>query len=167
MDRVVFLDRDGTINEEVHYLHRPEDLRILPGVAEGIARLRRAGFRIVVVTNQAGVARGYYGPEDVERLHACMNRQLEAAGALAKAAAAGDRYAASALLAGYEKDKAGASALLRDFAAYGAAGLRGAEVSPLRGEAAARAARLALTAIAQLERQVNTKIVLQVLGASI
>ena len=81
MDKVVFLDRDGTINEEVHYLHRPEDLRILPGVAEGIARLRRAGFRIVVVTNQAGVARGYYGPEDVERLHACMNRQLEAAGA--------------------------------------------------------------------------------------
>ena len=68
MDKVVFLDRDGTINEEVHYLHRPEDLRILPGVAEGIARLRRAGFRIVVVTNQAGVARGYYGPEDVERL---------------------------------------------------------------------------------------------------
>ena len=94
-------------------------------------------------------------------------KQLEAAGALAKAAAAGDRYAASALLAGYEKDKAGASALLRDFAAYGAAGLRGAEVSPLRGDAAARAARLALTAIAQLERQVNTKIVLQVLGASI
>ena len=81
MDKVVFLDRDGTINEEVHYLHRPEDLRILPGVAEGIARLRRAGFRIVVVTNQAGVARGYYGPEDVEQLHACMNRQLEAAGA--------------------------------------------------------------------------------------
>ena len=73
MDKVVFLDRDGTINEEVHYLHRPEDLRILPGVAEGIARLRRAGFRIVVVTNQAGVARGYYGPEDVERLEAVLH----------------------------------------------------------------------------------------------
>ena len=40
MDRVIFLDRDGTINEEVEYLHRPEDLRLLPGVGEAIRRLR-------------------------------------------------------------------------------------------------------------------------------
>lgn len=81
MDRVIFLDRDGTINEEVEYLHRPEDLRILPGVAEAIRRLRERGFFIVVVTNQAGVARGYYEEEDVVTLHRCLNERLKAQGA--------------------------------------------------------------------------------------
>ena len=61
MDRVVFLDRDGTINEEVHYLHRPEDLKLLPGVGEALKKLRDAGFKLVVITNQAGVPRGYNG----------------------------------------------------------------------------------------------------------
>ena len=46
MDRVIFLDRDGTINEEVEYLHRPEDLRLLPGVGEAIRRLREHGFAV-------------------------------------------------------------------------------------------------------------------------
>ena len=45
MDRVVFLDRDGTINQEVHYLHKPEDLVLLPGVPEALRALREAGFR--------------------------------------------------------------------------------------------------------------------------
>ena len=67
MDRVIFLDRDGTINEEVEYLHRPEDLRFLPGVGDAIRRLRENGFAVVVVTNQAGVARGYYKEEDVSK----------------------------------------------------------------------------------------------------
>ena len=58
MDKVIFLDRDGTLNEEVHYLHRKEDLRLLPGVAQAIRMWRQQGYRIVVVTNQAGVARG-------------------------------------------------------------------------------------------------------------
>ena len=74
---------------------------------------------------------------------------------------------ASALLAGYEKDKAAASALLRDFCAYAAAGLRGSAASPLQGGDAARALPLATEALWQLERQVNTKIVLQVLGANL
>ena len=94
-------------------------------------------------------------------------KQLEAAEALAKAAAAHDNYAASALLAGYEKDKAAAGVLLRDFCAYAAAGLRGAPVPPLQGRDAARVLPLANEAIWQLERQVNTRIVLQVLGASL
>ncbi len=80
MDKVVFLDRDGTINEEVHYLHRPEDLHILPGAAEGIRLLKEAGFKTVVVTNQAGVARGYYTCEDVEALHRYLNQELEKTG---------------------------------------------------------------------------------------
>lgn len=81
LDKVIFLDRDGTINEEVEYLHRPEDLRILPGVAEAVRNLREHGFKIVVVTNQAGVARGYYSEEDVKRLHRYLNECLEKNGA--------------------------------------------------------------------------------------
>ncbi len=81
MDRVVFLDRDGTMNREVNYLHKPEDLVILPGVPGAIRMLREAGFSIVVVTNQAGVARGYYTCEDVENLHAYFNEVLENDGA--------------------------------------------------------------------------------------
>lgn len=77
MDRIVFLDRDGTLNEEVHYLHRPEDLKLLPGTAEALALLKQAGFKLVVVTNQAGVARGYYTEEDVKALHLYMNLLLE------------------------------------------------------------------------------------------
>lgn len=81
MERIVFLDRDGTINEEVHYLYRPEDLHILPGVPQALAILKEAGFRLVVVTNQAGVARGYYTEEDVKRLHTYMNGILRESGA--------------------------------------------------------------------------------------
>lgn len=77
MDKIVFLDRDGTLNEEVNYLHRPEDLRLLPGVEEGLAQLKRQGFKLVVVTNQAGVARGYYTEEDVAALHCYLNSLLE------------------------------------------------------------------------------------------
>jgi len=56
----VFLDRDGVINEELGYVHRVEDFHILPGVLEGLAVLQRAGYALVVITNQAGIARGIY-----------------------------------------------------------------------------------------------------------
>ena len=81
MEKVIFLDRDGTINEEVSYLHRPEDLVVLPGAAEGIALLKQAGFRVVVVTNQAGIARGYYAPDQMHRLHEYLNSKLLERGA--------------------------------------------------------------------------------------
>lgn len=81
MCKTIFLDRDGTINEEVNYLYRPEDLRILPGAAEAIRLWNEHGFRVVVVTNQAGVARGYYQEQDVERLHRYMNQVLGEQGA--------------------------------------------------------------------------------------
>ncbi|MDY0397272.1 MAG: D-glycero-beta-D-manno-heptose 1,7-bisphosphate 7-phosphatase [Desulfuromonas thiophila] len=77
----VFLDRDGTLNEEVDYLWREEDLHLLPGVPQALAALRRAGFVLVVVTNQSGVARGFFESADVERLHAAMQRRLQAVGA--------------------------------------------------------------------------------------
>lgn len=81
MKKTVFLDRDGTINQEVNYLYRPQDFRFIPGAPEAIGLLNRHGFQLIVVTNQAGVARGYYTEEDVKRLHCYMNEELEAYGA--------------------------------------------------------------------------------------
>ncbi len=81
MEKVIFLDRDGTLNEEVNYLHRKEDLRILPGVPEALRAFRDHGYKLVVVTNQAGVARGYYPEAAVDALHGYLNQILEPAGA--------------------------------------------------------------------------------------
>ena len=58
MDKVVFLDRDGTLNKEVNYLYKPEDMELFSDVPESIKRLNQAGYKVVVITNQAGVARG-------------------------------------------------------------------------------------------------------------
>lgn len=79
--KTVFLDRDGTMNVEVNYLHRPKDLVLIPGTAEAVRLLNEAGYRVVVVTNQAGVARGYYSEEDVVHLHSYMNQLLGVQGA--------------------------------------------------------------------------------------
>ena len=68
----MFLDRDGTINVEVGYLSNPEDLELIPGAARAVARLNEAGFIVVVITNQSGVARGYFTEEDV----AAVNRRM-------------------------------------------------------------------------------------------
>ncbi len=81
MRRAVFLDRDGTINQEREYLHRVEDFCFIDGAPRAIGLLNRAGFLVVVVTNQSGVARGYYAEEDVEALHRHIAAQLAAAGA--------------------------------------------------------------------------------------
>ncbi|MET0384485.1 MAG: HAD-IIIA family hydrolase [Polyangiales bacterium] len=77
----VFLDRDGTLVEDSGYVHRVEDLRILPGVSKGLAALRSAGYWLIVLTNQSGVARGYYDEPAVERFHAALSLQLGAAAA--------------------------------------------------------------------------------------
>lgn len=60
MARAVFLDRDGTIVEDPGFLHQPEDVKLFPGAAEAIRRLNAAGFLVVVVTNQSGIARGLF-----------------------------------------------------------------------------------------------------------
>lgn len=91
--------------------------------------------------------------------------QVDRALALAKAAAARDSYAAAVLLAAYEKDKAGASALLADFRAVSAAGLRDSPHSPVEGETARKALGAADAAMQQISAQVNPKIVLSVLAA--
>ena len=67
LNKVVFLDRDGTLNEEVNYLHKTEDMKLLPGVPQALKKLKDAGYKLIVVTNQAGVARGYYTEDDVKK----------------------------------------------------------------------------------------------------
>jgi D-glycero-D-manno-heptose 1,7-bisphosphate phosphatase len=75
-----FVDRDGVINEERGYVHRIEDFHVLPGVVEGLRRLRDAGYELVVVTNQAGIARGYYDESAYQVLTAHMVRLFAAQG---------------------------------------------------------------------------------------
>ena len=75
-DRAVFLDRDGVVIEEVNYLRRPEQLKLIPGAARAIARLRQAGFKVVVVTNQSGVARGYLTLKTLREVHRLLGRRL-------------------------------------------------------------------------------------------
>ena len=77
----IFLDRDGVINEDRNYVHSVADFHFLPGVLEACRLFVVAGFRLVVITNQAGVARGLYTVEDVEALHFWMAEQFRAASA--------------------------------------------------------------------------------------
>ena len=67
--KAVFLDRDGTLIEDKDYLSRPEDVVIYPGVPQALRRLAEAGFKLVIVTNQSGVGRGYFTLADVENVH--------------------------------------------------------------------------------------------------
>ena len=80
-DAAVFLDRDGTLIEEVGYASRPEQIRILGGVARALAQLADAGYKLIVVTNQSGIARGYATEDDLERFHEELDRQLNLLGA--------------------------------------------------------------------------------------
>jgi D-glycero-D-manno-heptose 1,7-bisphosphate phosphatase len=66
--KVAFLDRDGVINREVNYLYRIEDFEFVPNSISGMKRLLEHEFKIIIVTNQAGIARGYYTVEDYEVL---------------------------------------------------------------------------------------------------
>lgn len=76
LNRAIFLDRDGTINEDAGYTHRRQDWRFLPGVVEALAAFKRAGYLLVVVSNQSGIGRGYYDEVQVETLHSWVNEQL-------------------------------------------------------------------------------------------
>src|SRR6266550_6975208 len=79
--RAVFLDRDGTIVEDPGFLHEPDKVRLLPGAAEAIRRLNDAGYRVVVVTNQSGIARGLYTVADYEAVQRRLGDLLAAHGA--------------------------------------------------------------------------------------
>ena len=75
-NRAVFLDRDGTINVDKGYAHSIEDFEFIPDVPQAIKLLKNAGFLVIVVTNQSGVARGYYHLDAVHRLHKYLSEQL-------------------------------------------------------------------------------------------
>jgi D-glycero-D-manno-heptose 1,7-bisphosphate phosphatase len=76
----VFLDRDGVITEDTHYLHRAEDVRFIPGAPEAVADINQLGFPVVLVTNQAGIGRGYYGWLEFEAVQECVERGLASCG---------------------------------------------------------------------------------------
>jgi D-glycero-D-manno-heptose 1,7-bisphosphate phosphatase len=78
--KVVFLDRDGTINVDRGYVARIDDWEFAPGAIAGLKLLRSAGYSLAVVTNQSGIARGYYTADDVSKLHAHMLALLAAEG---------------------------------------------------------------------------------------
>jgi len=77
----IFLDRDGTLIEDMGYASRPEHIRIMAGVARALVRLADAGYKLVVVTNQSGIARGMLTEEDLNRFHQALDEQLELLGA--------------------------------------------------------------------------------------
>jgi D,D-heptose 1,7-bisphosphate phosphatase len=76
----VFFDRDGVLNEDRNYVHRPEDFTWMPGAREAIRHCNERGIFVFVVTNQAGVARGFYDEKAVRRLHRWMDEELAAIG---------------------------------------------------------------------------------------
>jgi histidinol-phosphate phosphatase family protein len=81
----IFIDRDGTINEEVNRVSTPETFRLLPGTAEGIRKMNQAGLPVIVITNQPVIARGDCSEEDLRKIHDKMDSQLGEAGAFVDA----------------------------------------------------------------------------------
>ncbi len=80
-NKAVFLDRDGTIARDVHYCRRPEDLELLPTVPDAIRLLNHSGFKVVVITNQSGLARGYFTEDVLAQIHQKMQDELKNGGA--------------------------------------------------------------------------------------
>ncbi len=78
MYKACFFDRDGVLVEEANYLKDPDLVHLCPGAPEAIRRMRDAGFKIVVVSNQSGIARGYFTPDDLKAVEARMNALLKA-----------------------------------------------------------------------------------------
>ena len=78
--KAVFLDRDGVINEERGYVHTPDQFVLIPGIVDAIRRLSSSGFKVVVVTNQSGIARGLFDIFAVDRLHQHFKELLGAEG---------------------------------------------------------------------------------------
>lgn len=75
MNKCVFLDRDGVLNKDnPNYTYRIENFEILPGVVEGLTRLKGAGYRLIVVTNQSGIAQGLYTQQQMEACHAYLQQ---------------------------------------------------------------------------------------------
>ncbi|MDR2866968.1 MAG: HAD-IIIA family hydrolase [Methanomassiliicoccaceae archaeon] len=78
--KAVFIDRDDTIAKDVPYCSRPEDMKLFNGVPKSIAKLNKAGYLVIIITNQSGVSRGKFTTEDLERIHKKMYADIEKEG---------------------------------------------------------------------------------------
>src|SRR5205814_3528064 len=76
MNPALFLDRDGTLVEPRHYPSRPEELVLAQGIGPLLRRFQRSGWELIVVTNQSGIARGYFTEADLERMHDRLREML-------------------------------------------------------------------------------------------
>lgn len=76
MSKAVFLDRDGTINEEVNYLNNSGDLKLYPNTLPALQTLKSLGFLNIIITNQSGIARGYFSEEDLNNIHSDLKKLL-------------------------------------------------------------------------------------------
>ncbi len=81
MNKAFFLDRDGTINVDTGYVGNPDEVELLVGAAEAIKKMNDAGYLVIVISNQSGVARGYFGVDAVEKVNARINELLGEYGA--------------------------------------------------------------------------------------
>jgi histidinol-phosphate phosphatase family protein len=81
MFRAVLIDRDGTLNEDTGYINDPDDVKLLPGAAEAIKLLKGAGLKVIVITNQSGVGRGYITPDQLAKVNARLVELLKKEGA--------------------------------------------------------------------------------------
>ena len=79
--RAVFLDRDNTLCKDVPYCKRPEDLHLLPGAGEAVSRLNKAGFAVVIITNQSSIGRGWLTEDTLKSIHEKMKKDLANLGA--------------------------------------------------------------------------------------
>lgn len=80
-NQAVFIDRDGTIAKNVNYCSRPEDFELLPSTAKAISLLNQHGFKVIMITNQSGIARGYFTEETLAKIHEKMRGELAKEGA--------------------------------------------------------------------------------------
>ena len=80
-NKAVFLDRDGTMAPDVPYCSRPEDFELFPNTAKAIKLLHEHGFKVIVITNQSGIARGYFTEEILAKIHEKMKKELAKEGA--------------------------------------------------------------------------------------
>ncbi|OGJ13333.1 hypothetical protein A3K82_00340 [Candidatus Pacearchaeota archaeon RBG_19FT_COMBO_34_9] len=80
MDKIIFLDRDGTINEDSGHVYRLRELKFIPNMAEGLKKLQNAGYKFIILTNQAGIAKGLYHEQDYFLFREEMHRGLKEQG---------------------------------------------------------------------------------------
>ena len=77
MNKAIFLDRDGTINEEISYLKSPEEIKIFPNTLQALRKFKDLGFLNIIITNQSGIARGYFTEQDLQKIHVRLNELLK------------------------------------------------------------------------------------------